>query len=109
MKNLLIKQNCYALLEECASAAFGKNVIVNIVDKNDFAELDISLFTEKKKTEDEPTDDDSKEMTDEDFSKSIDILKQMSNDSGFEISGLDTLTPNPEENESMYSDENGDN
>lgn len=120
MKNLLIKQNCYALLEECASAAFGKKVIVNIVDKNDFAELDITLFKEEKKvSDDDEADNGSKEMSDEDFSKSIDILKQMSSDSGFEISGLDKIIPasgdsfgnneDSAENNSMYSDGYGDN
>lgn len=121
MKNLLIKQNCVSLLEECASSAFGKKVNVNIVDKNDFAELDITVFEQKKNTSD--ADDDAsadKKMTDEEFGASIDILKQMSAESGFEIGGLDDVAvmgnetfegsdiSGQYEDGSMYSGELGD-
>ncbi|MBE7065271.1 MAG: DNA polymerase III subunit gamma/tau [Ruminococcaceae bacterium] len=113
MKNLLIKQNCTALLEECASSAFGKKVNVHIVDKNDFAELDITVFEEKKKTVDseKPAE---KKMTAEEFGTSVNLLKQLSAETGFEISGTDVITASGEnfderdsddENSSMYSEE----
>lgn len=117
MKNLMVKQNCLALLEECASSAFGKKVNVHIVDKNDFAELDITVFEEKKKAadDDEPV---AKEMTDEEFGASVDMLKKLSADSGFEINGLDTSfstngdfsgnSDDDNENVSMYAGEFGD-
>jgi len=120
MKNLLIKQNCISILEECASSAFGKKVNVNIVDKNDFAELDITVFEEKRTADNEGNDSAAEKMTDEEFNASVNLLKQLSADNGFEIGGFgDTLSANGESydendadkeyaNDSMYSEEFGD-
>ncbi|MBQ8827774.1 MAG: hypothetical protein IJZ90_01360, partial [Clostridia bacterium] len=80
MKNLLTKQNCVGMLEECAASAFGRKLKVTITDKKAFAELDTSL------PNDENTD--NADENDE-FSDSVNLLKTLSDENGFKIDGLD--------------------
>lgn len=83
MMNIVTKQNCTALLKECASVAFGKSLNISIEARENFEAMIPELKAQEK--------NEQNDISDQEFKKSLKLLKQISAAEGFTIDSGDNI------------------